>query len=403
MKVPAETGGALLRLTPANQGLEREGLWRENMALADINGDGHVDLICPPTRGDSEQPYIYLGNGAGGWMEWTDAVFPKLPYAYGGVDVGDIDMDGRPDIALGCHMGRIFALLQTQAGRFESHSDGLPYAEKFSSKAVKLADTNGDGRLEIIALNESPTFVNDTSLNLTRQKVFTFDGTRWQEIPIIAREGETMAFGNALTVRDFDQDGRPDFATVSSMFHCKWTLFANAADGFHPKEIPTLPDRSYYFYVDSADFNKDGRMDLVYTSMAFPVDEGDVGGSISAVYAQAFVMLNLPDGWEQVKLDSQEVTKSKWRFRGLAVADFDGNGWPDIATLFDDRDLRVFLNADGRSYSLARLEGWNREGRASWMGSADINEDGTPDLVVAYGTEKDGGRIRAYTVKLASK
>lgn len=390
---------AVVRVALSKEGLDREGLWRENMALADVNNDGFIDWVTPPTRGESERPHVFLGDGAGRWMEWADTRFPRLPFAYGGVAVGDIDQNGRQDIVLACHEGRIYALFQTEPGVFESRSDGLPAPEAFTSKAVKLADLTGDGRPELIALSETPTFLNGTTLNLDRQKVFAFDGGAWAPLPIVAEKGETMAFGNGLAVADFDLDGRLDFATVSSMFNFKRTVFANLADGFHPVEIPAIPDRAYLFFVDTADFDGNGRPDLVYTAMGFPLSQEPGEGAISAAESKVFVLLNLPDRWEYVELDSADVSKSKLRFRGLAAADFDGNGRPDVATVWDDFSLRIYLNGGDGAFRRATVEGWVPQGRASWLGSADLNADGRPDLAVAYGTEKDGGWLHAYLVK----
>ncbi len=391
---------AVLLLTPANEGLTKEGLWRENMALADINGDGFVDIITPPTRGESAQPNIFLGDGTGRWMEWAEARFPRLPLAYGGVAVGDLDGDGLQDIVLACHEGRIYALFQVRSGEFESRSDGMPDPTLFSSRAVILADFDGDGRPEIAALNESPTYLNVSKLNLIRQKVLGFDGTKWTEWSVTGGKGENMAFGNSLVAGDFNGDGRPDFATCSNVFNFKHTLFINEAGGFRPSAIPALPDRAYMFYVDAADFDGDGRTDLVYTAMTFPVDEEDVNARSAGVFAKVFLVLNRPGGWEYLEVDSREVTKSKMRFRGLAVADFDQNGRPDVATVFDDRTLQVYLNLDGRTFKPAGVEGWIPQARASWLGAADFDGDGGPDLAAAYGMEKDGGRFHAYKIKV---
>lgn len=388
-----------IKLVLAKEGLTREGLWRENMALADVNNDGFVDLVTPPTRGESEKPHVFLGDGTGRWMEWTATQFPNLPFAYGGVAVGDIDQNGMQDIVLACHEGRIYALLQVQPGVFESRSNGLPSPEAFTSKTVRLADFTGDGRLEIVALSETPTYLNGTTLNLNRQMVFTFDGEGWSPRPIVADKGETMAFGNALVVNDFDLDGRLDFATASNMFNFKRTLFVNQADGFHPVEIAASPDRAYLFHLDTADFDGNGRPDLAYTCMTFPLAEEPGQGSISAAYSKVFILYNFPDHWEYLELDSQDVSKSKLRFRGVAAADFDGNGFPDVATIWDDFSLKIYLNYDGKIFRPASVEGWVPQGRASWLGSTDINADGLPDLAVAYGTEKDGGWLHAYLNK----
>src|SRR5260370_861172 len=51
------------RLEPFGRGLPDKGQWRQGFAIADMNGDGHPDLILPPPRGVPGVPEIFLGDG----------------------------------------------------------------------------------------------------------------------------------------------------------------------------------------------------------------------------------------------------------------------------------------------------------------------------------------------------
>jgi len=392
------TSAPVVHLTLSNQGLDHPGLWRQNMCLADINGDGHVDLICPPPRAESKRPYIFLGDGKGGWREWSEARFPKLSYAYGGVDAGDIDGNGLTDLVLGCHQSNMTVMLQTSPGVFTQARDGLPDATHFSSRAVKLCDVNGDGRPEIIAVNETAVYPDGLRFNPNRQKVFSFKNGLWSEIPILPLSPRPMAFGDSLVVADFNGDGRPDFVSASNVFGLKQILFINRSDGFHAQDIAAIPDASYIFQVAAGDFDRDGRMDLACTMVTFDYSEEAQKDSVKVMRSRMGLLINRGETWEFHELIGSDEEKTKRKYSGLVVADFNGDGLPDIAAVFDDGNLVLFLNQGGLKFVRARTPGWVVRGKVSWMGAADINEDGTPDLVAAFGSEQQAGGLTAYIV-----
>jgi len=391
----------VVTLIPAMEGLGGPGLWRQNMALADINGDGFIDFICPPVRGTTQKPNIFLGDGKGGWRKWTEARFPQLWLAYGAVDVADIDGNGLADIAIGCHNGNMNVLLQTEPGVFKEFREGLPSAVDFTTRIVRLADVTGDGRPELLAVNETLFHPDGQKSAKIRQVVLTVKDGRWTEIPILPKgENLPQTFGDALTVADFNGDGRMDFATASHLFHNKMILFLNEPEGFVGTNIAALPDSSYIFGVAAADIDGDGRPDLACTATTLDNSKETAAKDKNlTMRSRVFLLLNRPEGWVLKDIVDRPEGVSRDHFLRMAAADFDGNGRPDIVTVFTDGTLFMLLNQDGTRFARARTPGWIKFGKASWVGTADFNKDGTPDLAVSYGSEKYGGMLQAYLVK----
>jgi hypothetical protein len=390
--------GGTVRLTPVFDGIAREALWRQNMCLADVNGDGNIDLVTPPPRTESLKPYIFLGDGRGGWREWTEARFPPLSLGYGGVDVADIDGNGLMDLALGCHERDMAALFQTEPGVFENRADGIPPAAMFSSRMVRLADLTGDGRPELIALGESPVYADRQQLNTLRQVILAWRDGRWNRLQVFPGNPAPQAFGDSLAPGDFDGDGRTDFATATHVFNVKQVLFYNRPDGIFAEDLSALPWLAYLYHVGTGDFDRDGRLDLAYAGVVYDRSASARQDKERTVVATVMVAYNKADGWVVRDLARRAEGSTKRQFRGMAVADYDGNGFPDIATVFDDGALHLFLNRGGEAFDRADTPGWVVKGRASWAGAADLNGDGTPDLAVAYGSEKTGGTLQAYLV-----
>ena len=92
---------------------------------ADMNGDGHPDIIHgPPRKAPGAGPVIFLGDGKGSWSRWREARFPPLAYDYGDVQVGDFNGDGHQDLAFAVHLRSLIALLGDGKGGFRNASEG---------------------------------------------------------------------------------------------------------------------------------------------------------------------------------------------------------------------------------------------------------------------------------------
>jgi hypothetical protein len=152
---------ARLRLDAFGEGLPTHGQWRDGFALADLDGDGHLDLVHGPARGSSAPPVIFLGDGAGRWRPWLAASFPPGTYAYGDAAAGDLDGDGHADVVLAMHVRGLAAFLGDGRGGFRRADHGLDLPDdeghaSFSSRRVRLVDWDRDGHLDILALGEGP-------------------------------------------------------------------------------------------------------------------------------------------------------------------------------------------------------------------------------------------------------
>jgi hypothetical protein len=78
---------------------------RTEVELADMNGDGHLDII---SVGDHGSPYINTGEhgvmiwfGNGNGTNWS--VVQIGNFGYGGIAIGDVNNDGKLDVGYGIH------------------------------------------------------------------------------------------------------------------------------------------------------------------------------------------------------------------------------------------------------------------------------------------------------------
>jgi hypothetical protein len=135
----------------------------QSIAIADVNHDGHPDVIINGTFGAPNQangPDVYLGDGHGGWKASSNGL-KVLKLASAGIALGDLDGSGNLDIVAA---GNVTGNIASGYGLFLFKGDGkggwrlvedsgLPDRGLPLIHSVTLADLYGDGAREIIVLS----------------------------------------------------------------------------------------------------------------------------------------------------------------------------------------------------------------------------------------------------------
>jgi hypothetical protein len=382
-----------LQFEPIGAGLPRAGQWREGFDLADLDGDGNLDLVHGPARKGRRVPHVFRGDGRGAFAEWSEARFPSLAYDYGDVRAADFDGDGRLDLALAVHLSGLQLLLGDGRGGFRAAGAGLDWSGAgagFSSRAIRAADLDGDGCVDLAALGEGPRLGRGTAAGDARpvlagaQGVVVYRGLGDGAFAPRAPEASGSAiYGTSLVLADFDGDGRLDFATGSSQLGRRDLVQLTREGGARePLAIATVRPRAYVRAVAAADFDRDGRADLAlaYVSIA----SGTWWSGIDVLFSG-----ESPE-WRRLALAAREGRQD---FRALAAGDLDADGATDLAALDSAGVLAVF-RGDGRGNFTVEREPpppYPGNCRGSHLGLADVDHDGLADLFASYGQEPPAG------------
>jgi hypothetical protein len=203
-------------ITPINSSLgfplqaPDQGFFPMEIALADLNGDGNLDVVTsnmslrafPPGGGSIS---VLLGNGDGTFRETSD---PYVGVAFvTSVVVGDFNNDRIPDlvvnglVAPGGGTTAVSVLLGNGYGTFQAPQIlTVPGSEV---EPVAVADFNRDGNLDIV----KPNFESGTV------SVFLGNGNGTFQAPLNFPSG--AGFSGAVAVGDFNRDGFPDLAVTA--------------------------------------------------------------------------------------------------------------------------------------------------------------------------------------------
>lgn len=363
------------------------------VTVADVNSDGKPDLVVincgscygPPSITHGGSVGVLLGIGTGTFQ-------PAVTYRPGGITplfvaVADVNGDGRLDLVVANRCGNngclsealVAVLLGNGDGTFQdavTHGSGGLF-----SSSVAVADVNGDGKPDLLVANNCSNSACDGSVG-----VLLGNGDATFQAAVTYLTGGANAF--SVAVADVNGDGKVDMMVTTNAVVCAGATCQSAGavgvllgrgDGtFEPSITYGSGGRLLGGSVAVADLNSDGKPDLVVeNSQCCNSGNGVVGillGNGDGTFGTAATYKSGAGGWGT----------------SAAVADVNGDGKPDLlvtdqcgnANCINEGLVGVLLgNGDGifRPAVTYKTGGF----LTNWVAVADVNSDSWPDLVVA--------------------
>ncbi|HEX5010451.1 MAG TPA: CRTAC1 family protein [Planctomycetota bacterium] len=395
------------------------------LALLDVDGDGDLDLLLvdgstrervATKRQVSHHLLINTGvrDGAPRFESVPGATGLRMNGWPTGVAVGDVDRDGRPDVLIGGFGEDALFLNRTPAGgapRFERRELPGHLSTRDWTTSVALADADGDGDLDAYLARYVDLDPAAPPRALPDGAPCTWKG---HDVPCgpagLPPQLDVLLLGDGagnfidasdtsgiravppaatlgVLFADLNDDGWPDLYLANDAQPD--ALLVNQGNGTFADKSALGGDATAAAFahagpsVDLGDFDRDGDFDLVLGG--FP-DEGlglfrEDGGLL---FREAGAGAGLTE------------TSRPMLAWGLHLADFDADGWEDIASSNGHVYMQADLPDTGTSWrQRSQLFRGERGGRfagdsfpenARWAGRAsargDLDGDGDLDLVV---------------------
>ena len=343
-------------------------------AVADVNGDGHLDMVTTAVAGDNRIGMrLLLGQGNGTLVDATEDSGLASVSGVNSCAFGDYDNDGQVDL---------FAASDGHNHLFRGQGDGTfkevtaktktGGADVVSWSAVFL-DADHDSDLDIYVCNVS--LVDDSASTANQLLNNNGDGTFTD---IATEAGVSCENDRSVAVTHADVDGDRDTdLIVFNYFGPARVFFNDRLSKYHEGTITTGAFRGDAGGV-LQDFNGDGAVDLLVSARP-----------------HAFGRLHLSDGTGLLRPSSQFEecvgALGTWEPGEMTrVVDIDLDGDLDIAVLrIDDY---VLLN-DGRGRFVAKTGLWRKLIADSVVATelADFTGDGVPDVLTV--SSEGCGRI----------
>jgi hypothetical protein len=366
-----------------------------NAVVGDLNGDGVLDVVTSSFSEDHiETLGVNLGNG--------DGTFHQLEQDVAGGSLtgllllADVNNDGYLDVVITTFDSRHLLLTTLMNAGDGSLLPAINSDIKAEVTKAVVGDFNHDGNIDLAGIDGF--YPSSTLWSISGNGDGTFQ-------PAVTITSSTQIFG--LTSGDFNSDGNDDLVIVD--WELKIEVWNGNADG-------TFQSPKLYDGVDgalsAADFNGDGLPDLFLDSFGWSetilINKGGNSGFGSAVSyrsgvepqlgvssalgtdldgdGRADIVVNAPNLTSVgvllnhgQKLSAAQSYRTKGTLpRGMAVADFNNDGRPDIA-VGDDGGITLFLQRPNGLYSTLEVPGIPA---ASQVLSGDFNGDHNADLAL---------------------
>ena len=294
-----------------------------------------------------------------------------------------------------------FRDITAQAGIHFTHNNaafGKKYLPETMGPGCAFIDYDNDGWPDILLVNGENWPGHAGPQSTTKLYHNNHDGT-FADVTQKAGLAVPM-FGLGVAVGDFDNDSYEDiFITALGQSH----LFHNTRNGTFTDVTKSAGFWGANEFSTSAawvDYDRDGKLDLVVANYVQWSIQGDLFCTLDGTHksyctpesykgASARLWHNLGSGKFEDATEKAHFFDNTSKTLGIAVLDYDGDGWPDVFLANDTQPNKLYLNKRDRTFEEKAVPAgiaFSEDGIArAGMGvdAGDYDHSGRPSLIIS--------------------
>ena len=354
------------------------------VATGDVNGDGYADIYFTANMGDNK---LYLNKGALHFEDITEAAgIAGRPGPWKtGVTMADVNGDGRLDVYI-CYSGKLRAEKRMNQLFINEGNDpkGYPHfseqaqqynlADSAYSTQAYFFDFDRDNDLDAFLLNHNPNSLPvldeaSTAAILKKEepaigvRLFRNDNNHFTDITHAAGiSSSSLTYGLGAGIADLNGDGWQDIY-ISNDYAVPDYLYINNHNGTFTDRLQTSLGHNSQFSMgnDIADINNDALPDI-YTLDMLPEDnhrqkllfapdnyekfELNLRSGFYYQYMRNMLHVNNGPSFSEIG-QLANISNTDWSWAPL-LADYNNDGWKDL--FVTNGYLRDYTNLDFIKY-----------------------------------------------------
>ena len=311
------------------------------VAVADFNHDGKLDIVTSDEISDTVTVLLNQGN-----RSFAAGVSTDVGGDPQGIVVADFDGDNLPDVAVANNFDGTVSILHNVDNGTLFLAQTVTIGADVEPTGLALADLDGDGRSDLVVANSFGGVDCTATAACKSGSVSVLKGVAGgmfeaePEIPLLSDCVTSECVPVAVAVADLNGDSKPDIIVANNEDDSVSVLLGNCNLTFNPAPGSFPGVASSPEWVVAADFDRDGRMDIATS--------GDFDNKVSVLHGNG-------DGTftpTMPTVDSLfDVGLGPF---GIVAADFNGDHKRDIASAnADDGTVSVLLNTTTPAQSCA--------------------------------------------------
>jgi hypothetical protein len=381
--IPSATPGTLTLKSSIDvpRAMSNEGIGYEDIATADIDGDGCAEIFAITKNLSNESTFRMVAYDCNGTLRWTGAVLPFQP---GLIGLADFDHDGLIELytrtqIYDAHTGILLGQYVVDASNWGKNSNA-PIAVDILQASSNLELVAG-GRIYGVAINRAAMTAIVTPL---------------QQFPQYFTRTNRLA-SNPTSVADFNQDGYLDVLTTGSetRYDDNTTIFF--------WDVHNNVVKKYADFVGTGLDARGGR----YGSGRISIADVDGDGSPNAVYVSGTYMYALKEGATSLQLLWRvTIAEGTSGITGVTTFDLDGDGRTEVIHR-DENQISIYTTAPNGVVTQSTPIRCLSRTQNEYPIVVDLDGDGAAEICVTCSTsataaagrdllQYDAGEVRVY-------